>query len=466
MNAPAKILPSRIAEIVGTANLICDDEELAAYEVDGMLPGAAARPGTSEEVAELARFAAAEKLAIFACGARTKLSMGMPPERYDLAVDMTRMNRIAAYDPGDLTLGVEAGIGLAQVAKELEEHGQFLPLAVPWTAATTVGGTIASGVDSPLRQFYGTARDYVLGMEFVTGEGVLTKSGGRVVKNVTGYDLHKLMIGALGTLGIITRVNFKTFPLPHASRGFLAAFATAEAALGMRRSVSRSAVPLLTLEILSPELAKIFATRSPTTLGVALEEPGAWFPQDKWIVAAAYGGTERVLERCESELKKIAAECAAEDVAVLGDNRRPKVWGRLRECFAMLQECSPATTIFKISALPAEVQRFLPELKRAAEACQLAHATLVRGVGIIYFALLPEESRDEAMERLELAARDIFDRCTALGASAIIPWCPLELKKRVNIWGAPRADFALMQKVKQVFDPRGLFSPGRFAGGL
>ena len=116
-----------------------------------------------------------------------------------------------------------------------------MPLAVPFLAHATIGGLVASGVDSPLRQFYGTARDFLLGMEFVTGEGAVAKSGGRVVKNVTGYDIHKLMIGSLGTLGVITHVNFRTFPLPIRSRGFVARFATAERAFDMRDRVARSA---------------------------------------------------------------------------------------------------------------------------------------------------------------------------------------------------------------------------------
>ena len=171
-------------------------------------------------------------MALVATGARTKLGIGYAPSRYDLALDMTRLNKVIAYDPGDLTLSVEAGVPLAKLAQVLAEHRQFLPLAVPFANRTTIGGLIASGVDSPLRQFYGTARDFLLGMEFVTGEGVAAKSGGRVVKNVTGYDIHKLMIGALGTLGVITRVNFKTFPMPLATRGFVARFPTAENAPG------------------------------------------------------------------------------------------------------------------------------------------------------------------------------------------------------------------------------------------
>ena len=216
MNASAisASVTTRLNEIVGAANVASDFAQLAAYEIDRKLPAAAVRPATSEEAAEIVKFAAAENLSLVATGARTKLGIGYAPTRYDLALDMTRLNKVIAYDPGDLTLSVEAGVPLAKLAQVLAEHHQFLPLALPFSARTTVGGAIASGVDSPLRQFYGTARDFLLGMEFVTGEGIAAKSGGRVVKNVTGYDIHKLMIGALGTLGVITRVNFKTFPMP------------------------------------------------------------------------------------------------------------------------------------------------------------------------------------------------------------------------------------------------------------
>ena len=197
-------------------------------------------PASSDEVAEIVKFAAAEKLALVPCGARTKLAMGLVPRQYDLALDLTRLDRVVAYDPADLTLSVEPGITLQKLGAVLAEHKQWLPLAVPYMEHATIGGTIASGVDTALRQMYGTARDYVLGMEFVTGQGAAAKSGGRVVKNVTGYDMHKLMIGALGTLGVMTKINFRTFPLPVATRGFVARFASADGALELRHSIAHS----------------------------------------------------------------------------------------------------------------------------------------------------------------------------------------------------------------------------------
>ena len=215
MSVSTRIFPAaQLAAIVGEVHLLTESEHLAPYAVDGKIPAAVARPGSSEEIGEIVKFANAEKLAMVITGARTKLAIGLPPRQYDLALDTTRLDRILAYDPGDLTLSIEAGVQLGDVQRTLAQHGQFLPLEVPYMNRTTAGGTIASGVDSPLRQSYGTARDYILGLEFVTGEGIAAKSGGRVVKNVTGYDIHKLLAGSLGTLGVITKINLRTFCRP------------------------------------------------------------------------------------------------------------------------------------------------------------------------------------------------------------------------------------------------------------
>ncbi len=217
MTATTTNVAARLESLIGAAHVNGNAEFCEKYSIDGVVPGAVAAPSSAAEVAEIVRFARAEKLALVACGHRTKLSTGMPPHRYDFAVDMSGLHEVAYYDPADLTLSVDAGIGLAQLAEVLARQNQFVPLAVPFFEECTVGGTIASGIASALRPGYGSARDFLLGAEFVNGTGALTKSGGRVVKNVTGYDLHKLLIGSLGTLAVITRLNFRTFPLPRGS---------------------------------------------------------------------------------------------------------------------------------------------------------------------------------------------------------------------------------------------------------
>ncbi len=466
MSAPAFSLVTRLENVLGLGQVCAEPAELVSYAVDGSVPAAAVQPNNAEEIAEVVKFAAAEKLALIPLAARTKLGLGMPPRRYDVAVDLSRLNRVAHYDPGDLTLSVDAGMPLSQLMTTLGEHRQMLPLAVPYTLQATVGGTISSGVDSPLRQAYGMPRDYILGMEFVSGTGAFTKSGGRVVKNVTGYDLHKLFCGALGTLGIITRINFKTFPLPPASRGFVAAFSDLDRALRLRHAIASSPLAPMTLDLVSPQMAGLFAHRAPGTIEPALAPPGDWFHASSWQLLAGFGGEPAVLARYERDLARLAQEAGASDTVVLDDSTRPLVWGRLREAMPLLQESSPGATILRISLLPSHLREAIPSLLEAARAGGLPTAVIARAGGTVYFALLPDTVTNESLQGLAQASQAAFALASRLGGYAMIPWCPLELKRLLNIWGEPRADLPLMQRVKRVFDPEGIFAPGRFAGGL
>jgi glycolate oxidase FAD binding subunit len=465
MSLASKTISSRLPDIVGAAHVINDPAQLAYYEVDGKKPGAAVRPGSREEIAEIVKFAAAENLAMIPTGARTKLGIGLPPARYDVALDMTRFDRLIAYDPADLTLAVEAGHSLSKLVGVLGDHRQFLPLLVPYFSRTTVGGTIAAGVDSPLRQYYGTARDYVLGMEYVTGEGVLAKSGGRVVKNVSGYDLHKLMIGSLGTLGVIVSVNFKTFPSALGSRGFVATFENAERALEMRERAARSALTPLTMEILSPHVAELFAGEVAARIGSGAMQPNL-ISAKHWAFTSGYAGNEKALARYETDYRRMAEELRAVNVTVLDENTRPPAFSRKREFIPIALSASPATTIMKISVLPARMQEALAEAQRAAERNSLEWAAMARGIGVIYLALLPRERDDQSRTRVANATNDILAAAAKLNGHATIPWAPSEWKSALKIWGFARADFAEMQKVKQVFDPQGIMAPGRFVGGL
>ncbi len=465
MTTAARNVPGQLSDIVGSEHLIADPGQLSSYEIDGMRPCAAARPGTVEEIVELVRLSCAEKLAVIPCGARTKLRMGMPPARYDLAIDLTRLNHVLAYDPGDLTLGVEAGIPLLELQRVLGERNQFLPLAAPFFSRATMGGTVAANVDTPLRQFYGTARDYVLGMEFVSGEGVKTKSGARVVKCVTGYDLHKLMIGGMGTLGIITRINFKTFPRPGASGSFLASFKDASGALELRSKIAQSALTVSALDIFSPPMWRILADKTNSKLD---SSPlfNSMSSSSQWIAAASFSGNERVLGRYASDLARMAEESNAANSFAPGDAERTWLWDRLCESIPIVVESSAAATIIRVSVLPTQLGELFAGLQQIAGQNQLPLALFARGAGVVYCALLPESASEEALHRLAKACGAIFETVQKFDGHAMIPWCPTALKQHVNIWGPPRNDFVLMKKVKEVFDPQGVLSPGRFVGGL
>ena len=467
MNASAisASVTSRLNEIVGAANVASDFAQLATYEIDRNLPAAAVRPATSEEVAEIVKFATEEKLALVATGARTKLGIGYAPSRYDLALDMTRLNKVIAYDPGDLTLSVEAGVPLAKLAQILAEHRQFLPLALPFAAHTTVGGAIASGVDSSLRQFYGTARDFLLGMEFVTGEGVAAKSGGRVVKNVTGYDIHKLMIGALGTLGVITRLNFKTFPTPLDRRGYVVRFLSAEHAFDSCHRFAQSPLAPLSMEIFSPQVADLFA--SPAGSRVAdTPLPRHVFESGEWAVSVTYAGNEKVMARFVAELARTSKPIDMRGMTLFTEQDLPPAWNRQREFIPIALASSPATTVVKMSVLPTHMKDALAAARQAAENNDLRWAAMARGLGIIYFAILPSDHTDEHRQRVADAISAIQEACAKLAGHATIPWAPAEWKSTLQIWGPPRPDAAQMQKLKSVFDPQNILSPSRFAPNL
>ena len=448
MNAPATIPLSRIADIVGAPNVITDSQALAAYSVDGLTPQIAARPASAQEVSELVKFAAAGKLAVIPTGARTKLGIGMPPSRYDLAIDMTRIDRVTSYAPGDLTLSVEPGLPLARLAKVLAEHHQFLPLAVPFHESATVGGTLSGGVDSPLRQFYGTARDFVLGMEFVSGDGALTKSGGRVVKNVSGYDLHKLFLGSIGSLGVITRINFKTFPLPRTTATFTASFPDAISAREFNSLVQQSALRCQSVEIFSPKAADILnATET-----------------DGWSVAVCMAGNDALIARAHRDLEIIARNAAPNSLrgfALLDAAAANSLSLAISE-FPVTATTAGAV-VAKLSCLPDSIASLCEETAAIAEKHSIASAHIFHGIGVGYCAFL-------APGNTAAQYRGCFQELLALAAAknvfASIPYCPLELKRQLDIWGPPREDFVLHQSVKRAFDPHNIFAPGRFVGGL
>ncbi len=476
---------ARLESLIGASHVAAGPSVCADYAVDAVLPSAVAKPASAEEVAAIVRFAALEKLAIVPCGNRTKLRIGMPPSRYDLALDMTGLSQIAHYDPGDLTLSVDAGFPIAKLNALLFEHKQFLPLLVPWYSRSTIGGTITSGVDSPLRQFYGTGRDFLLGAEFVDGAGKLCKSGGRVVKNVTGYDLHKLLIGSLGTLAVVTRLNFRTFPAPPASRGFVASFPSQEGALTLRSAIAESPLRPLTLDILSPGLAHVFATRTPATPEVAvfsdenrgahqfsLPPVGDWFRPREWQLCAAFDGTPEVLERYARDLTRLSEQARATSTTILEDSTRPSVWGRLRESLSTLLEASPAAAVFKLSVLPGHHAALFSTLHKIAERSGLPHALVARSGGTLYFALLPVTADDDTVGCLAQASIQIFECASSIEGGAMLLFGPLPLKHafyvpdassghHLNIWGPRRPDFALMRRLKSAFDPRNILAPSR-----
>src|SRR5579872_854659 len=365
--------PGKIAARVFSAELAVDSGTAAAFAVDGKRPRFVIEARSAKEIVDTIQGAGAEKLTVIATGSKSKLGLGGVPAQYDVALDVSKLNRIISYDPGDLTLSVEPGCTVAAVNAALAEHGQFLPLAGPFRDRATIGGTIASGIDSPLRQRYGTARDFVLGMEFVTGDGKLAKSGGRVVKNVTGYDMHKVMIGSVGTLGVLTRINFRTFPLPAESAALVAELDSLTAVMQLRNRVANSALSPLMLDVVN----------------MGGNHGG-------WKLIAGFAGTGAVRARYEKELMEMARGCGAKNAQIVSEERWSEEFAAVCDFVPAVMKAYPAAVIMKLGVVPQQMEEGMEGAVRGAEGAGLKWAVVARGVGVIYFALLPGSEDEKA----------------------------------------------------------------------
>jgi glycolate oxidase FAD binding subunit len=447
-------LGSRLADFVGAGRVLTDSAALGAYEIDGRRPSAALLPCTVAEIAEILRFASAERLAVTPVGGKTHLHVGMPPRKYDLALDVSAMNRMLDYEPRDLTLGAEPGMIYSDLNRTLREKGQFLPLAPPFPERATLGGIVAAGVDTPFRYAHGTARDFLLGLEFVTGEGIVSKSGGRVVKNVTGYDLHKLLIGSLGTLAVITRLNFRTFPLPPAQRMFRAPFADAPAAFSFCRAIMKSPLQTRILDVLDPRAAELLAARR-----------GSFVSRSSWLVVVEAAGHEAVLDRNARDLAAMSQDAHAAEFITLDEAQRDHLLRCLCEFSPIAFGASPSTTIFRIAALPSAMPALLQEIRKLAERHGLDCAILIRALAVVYIALLPPADA-KASRALVSCSQELMNLSITSGAAPMIERCPLEIKDVLSVWAPPGQEHEITKRLKHVFDPHGVLSPGRFRGGI
>lgn len=381
-------------------------------------------PADPAELSEILGRCGAERKRVQLGGHFTKQSMGGPVCPADLVVSTTRMTRVVEYEPRDLTVGVEAGLGFGLLEDLLDENHQVLPLDPPLAEAATVGGVVASNCCGPRRRLYGAARDMVIGMSFVTLEGKEVRSGGMVVKNVAGLDMAKLLIGSFGTLAAITRINFKVHPRPPKERTFLFSFDSIEAALKARDLVLRS--------VLQPAAVDLANPAAPARLGVEL-------PQGYLLLVEA-SGIEAVIARYERELKGIAREAAASEFVALEPEPARRLWRAIRD-FPALGGANHGAAMVRLSTTLARlgecfaVAGSLPALARA-------------GSGVVYVYCPASD--------LDLAAR-----ARAAGLYAVIESCSAPDKGKLDLWADPGPELQVMSRIKHALDPQNLLNHGR-----
>jgi glycolate oxidase FAD binding subunit len=296
-------------------------------------------PETPEQLAEFLRKAASARRTIRLGGRFSKDRIGGAPQAADVVISTSRLSRLLQYDPRDLTISVQAGMRFAELEQTLAGHRQMLPLDPGWAADSTVGGVVAANLSGPRRRLYGTARDMVIGMTFVTLEGKLVSSGGMVVKNVAGLDMAKLMIGSFGTLAAIAQVNFKVFPVPAESRTFVMEFSTAAAAFAERDRILRGPLQPAAIDVVN------------------------WPSGYRLLVRA--GGNAKALERYARELPG-AQPCPE------------SVWDEIREFTPAFLAANPKGRVIpipvKLTEMPALAEKLnVPVIARAGSGVIYAH---------------------------------------------------------------------------------------------
>jgi len=382
-------------------------------------------PGSVDEVATLLRDASRDGLAVLPRGGGTKLDWGRPPRRADLVLSTTRLDRVLEHAWGDMTATVEAGCTVARLQHALAEQGQRLACDPLWPERATIGGILATNDNGPLRARFGALRDLIIGVTLVLPDGTVAKSGGKVVKNVAGYDLPKLATGSLGTLAVITQAVFRLHPLPHETRTLTFAAPNVEPLCELALAIQSSQLAFVALQVR--------AGRS--------VEPG---------LDVAFEGTRAGLDSQQDELLRLAASVTRVDPPA-------SVW-RARE--ALWQGTEPAV-VGTFSVLPTELRAFSAQLREVGMAPPLSWRVVAQGAGVGQFRLegAPSDALIAALRGLRTAAE-------RRGGTLAVLAGPEDLKARFDVWGSPGDALPLLQRVKQQLDPRGTLSPGRFVGGL
>ena len=397
-------------------------------EIDGVAPRERISPPTAEDLAAALKAADDAGKAVAALGGGTQLDLGMPPRRLDHLIETTGLNRVVEYEPADLTVTVEAGMRFDELQKLLGDQDQFLALDPPAQAGATIGGLIATNASGPLRFAYGTARDLLIGTRVANADGTLTRAGGRVVKNVAGYDLNKLYIGSLGTLSILVELSFKLAPIPPAVDSVVGQFSDLSAAGSAVSAVVHSPLSPLAIELLGPGAAA-----------------SAGLPSSNAVVLRV-GGYPRAVERQVRDLSALVTDHGGQRV-----DASPSVWEDLaRMCVAARQRAVVLKAAAPISASTTLVEILSMRLA-GLEPLVWAHA----GSGVAYAAChLPRADVVAALRR-EVAG-------LGANASLVVERCPTVLKRAIGVWGDPGASVALMHALKERLDPKGTLNPGRY----
>jgi glycolate oxidase FAD binding subunit len=440
-------LARKLSGIVGEDHVLADGAAVA-YAVDGISPRLAVRPGTQQEVEAVVTACGSAGAAMAPWGGGTAMGLGNPPSRLDVVVLLDRLTRIVEFDDANLNVSAEAGVRLSRLQAVLNEKQEFLPLDPAQSDSVTVGGLVQTNASGPGRQLYGSVRDWVLGLRVVLPSGERIRCGGKVIKNVSGYDMNKLLIGSLGTMGIVTEATFKLLPVP----------ATRATVIGVFEHLPQvAAVVTRTLEsFLIPEALEALDPRALESVATGLE------PASGYGLAVSLAGSRETVERQVRDFTKLFAEGHAIASGTVDTARAESAWRAIRDVHAPLKGPGVVVKIAVPIGKTLDLFGAAEELMRrtGCRGAVTAHA----GSGIVRAGY--ELEAGTPLEPLGNALAALRGEAEAAEGSLVLEAAPAALKRSLGAWGKARDGFAVTRALKAQFDPEAVMNPGRFVGGI
>jgi glycolate oxidase FAD binding subunit len=435
MKITCEQLARQLESEIGVTAVEIAGEKLANHTVAARKPAVLCIPDAAEKLATALRLCDAAEAAVIPWGGGTAMAVGNPPRECDVVIALNRLNRLLEHDDANLTTTVEAGMSLAQLQGITARQNQFAPFDPPHAERATIGGIIAANLNGPRRMSHGSVRDLVTGMKVVLASGEQIKAGGKVVKNVAGYDMCKLFVGSLGTLGIITEVTLRTAPVPERAATLLAS-GTLSQVLRVSEQISRS--PLLPAAVV---ILKLEANEM------------ARHSLQQWAIAVCTEGFTESVSRHLDDMKNIAVRNGLNADTFESDAHR-RFWGTIRD-FPLM----PDRLVYRLTLPRASVLG----LEKAWQNWQISEGSPAliadAAAGTVWISVAAQLSAGAWFSKLISFARDS-------GGHAVMFAAPANLKEGLDVWGSRPTALSLMREVKRQFDPKNLLNPGRFVSGI
>ncbi|MCL1467885.1 FAD-binding oxidoreductase [Argonema galeatum A003/A1] len=391
-------------------------------------------PNTQEELAQVIACAYQQRWRVLPCGSGSKLSWGGVAKGVDVVISTSRLNRVIEHAVGDLTITVEAGAKLSDIQAILAKAGQFIALDPSYPETATIGGIVATADAGSLRQRYGGVRDMLLGISFVRADGQIAKAGGRVVKNVAGYDLMKLFAGSFGTLGIISQATFRVYPLPEASQTVVL--------IGTGDAIAQATKTLLA-SALTPTAVDLRSTQVVTNLGLG---------KGMGLITRFQSMTESVKQQ-STRLLEVGQTLGLQCSSYTG-NDEAELWQKLAE--QMWASGQEPEIICKIGMLPTAAVATLTLLDNISQQQGIGLIHAGSGLGLLRFN--PENALD--------CVTKMRSHCQSHSGFLTVLEAPISFKQQLDVWGYSGNALDLMRQIKQQFDPENILSPHRFVAGI